>query len=227
MLAGTSVAPPQLDEFFCANEAHLRAQELAELGLSEHVGLSQLNRRVCGPVCCFRRCRSTSSRVRSHPPTTQRPFVVGSGGHYPRVVAANAVARDAGIRDEQLVSGALALAPDLALRDRDDDAESHALAQLATWMLTFTPMACLAPPNAMVAEIGTSLRLFGGLPRLVARLPPAALDAWVTTMRMGIAPTPGAALAARTRRHHASRRRARARLPQVLGPLAAHAARSA
>jgi uncharacterized damage-inducible protein DinB len=35
MLAGTRVAPPQLDEFFCANEAHLRAAELAELGTSE------------------------------------------------------------------------------------------------------------------------------------------------------------------------------------------------
>ena len=35
MLAGTPVAPPQLDEFFCANEAHLRAAELAEIGLSE------------------------------------------------------------------------------------------------------------------------------------------------------------------------------------------------
>ena len=35
MLAGTSVKPPQLDEFFCANEAHLRARELAEIGLSE------------------------------------------------------------------------------------------------------------------------------------------------------------------------------------------------
>jgi uncharacterized damage-inducible protein DinB len=35
MLAGTSVKPPQLDEFFCANEAHLRAEELALLGLSE------------------------------------------------------------------------------------------------------------------------------------------------------------------------------------------------
>ena len=35
MLAGTPVAPPQLDEFFCANEAHLRADELAEIGLSE------------------------------------------------------------------------------------------------------------------------------------------------------------------------------------------------
>jgi len=37
MLAGTAVAPPQLDEFFCANEAKLRAAELAELGLSEDV----------------------------------------------------------------------------------------------------------------------------------------------------------------------------------------------
>jgi len=35
MLAGTPVAPPQLDEFFCANEAHLRAGELAAIGLSE------------------------------------------------------------------------------------------------------------------------------------------------------------------------------------------------
>lgn len=35
MLAGSSVAPPQLDEFFCANEAHLRATDLAELGYSE------------------------------------------------------------------------------------------------------------------------------------------------------------------------------------------------
>ena len=37
MLAGTSVPPPQLDEFFCANEAHLRAAELAEIGLSEEL----------------------------------------------------------------------------------------------------------------------------------------------------------------------------------------------
>ena len=35
MLAGTDVPPPQLDEFYCANEAHLRARELAEIGLSE------------------------------------------------------------------------------------------------------------------------------------------------------------------------------------------------
>ncbi|MGZ5038855.1 MAG: DinB family protein [Usitatibacter sp.] len=35
MLAGTGVKPPQLDEFYCANEATLRAADFAELGFSE------------------------------------------------------------------------------------------------------------------------------------------------------------------------------------------------
>lgn len=35
MLSGTRVKPPQLDEFYCANEAHLRAGEFRELGFSE------------------------------------------------------------------------------------------------------------------------------------------------------------------------------------------------
>jgi len=145
------------------------------------------------------------------------PFVVGSGGHYPRVVAANRAARDAGIRDGQLVSGALALVPDLVLRDRDVDAEMRALAQLATWTLTFTPMACLAPPDAIVADIGSSLRLFGGRARLIARLV-AGAHAQGYPNRLGIAPTPGAALllarAGRTKAIDDLRE-----LPQALGSL--------
>jgi len=35
MLAGTAVKPPQLDEFYCANEAHLRAGDFAALGFTE------------------------------------------------------------------------------------------------------------------------------------------------------------------------------------------------
>ncbi len=35
MLAGTSVAPPQLDEFYCAGEASLRAADFAALGFTE------------------------------------------------------------------------------------------------------------------------------------------------------------------------------------------------
>jgi protein ImuB len=151
------------------------------------------------------------------PADAARPFVVGSGGHYPRVVAANAVARDAGIRAGQLVSGALALAPELLLRDRDSDGEARALAQLATWALTFTPMACSAPPDALVAEIGGSLRLFGGLPRLAARLTEGTHALGYAT-RVGIAPTPLAALlmarAGRTQPVTDARQ-----LPGVLAPI--------
>jgi uncharacterized damage-inducible protein DinB len=35
MLAGTPVAPPQLDEFFCTHEAPLRAADFAALGFTE------------------------------------------------------------------------------------------------------------------------------------------------------------------------------------------------
>jgi hypothetical protein len=35
MMSATARKPPQLDEFFCANEAQLRAAEFAELGWTE------------------------------------------------------------------------------------------------------------------------------------------------------------------------------------------------
>ncbi len=35
MLSATSVEPPQLDEFFCVGESHLRAVDFAELGWTE------------------------------------------------------------------------------------------------------------------------------------------------------------------------------------------------
>ena len=99
-----------------------------------------------------------------------RRFVVASVGRVPQVVAANAAARAAGIRPNLTISAALALAPDIVLRDRDAAAEAEALADLATWVLQFTPQACLAAPDAIVAEVGASARLFGGLPRLLTRL---------------------------------------------------------
>jgi hypothetical protein len=35
MLSATSITPPQLDEFFAAEEAPLRARDFAELGFDE------------------------------------------------------------------------------------------------------------------------------------------------------------------------------------------------
>jgi protein ImuB len=151
------------------------------------------------------------------PADTAHPFVVSSGGHYPRVVAANAAARETGVRAGQLISAALAFAPELRSRDRDAHAEADALAQIATWALTFTPNAGLAPPDAIVAEIGGSLRLFSGLPQLVARLT-RGTQALGYTARLGLAPTPGAALLL-ARAGHTQPVTTIAQLPALLAPL--------
>ena len=127
------------------------------------------------------------------PTDAAKPFAVASGGRTPRIVSANAAARDAGIHPGQLVSASLALAPDLLLRDRNPGAESAALAAVATWLTQFTPTVVLAPPDAVLAEIGGSLRLFGGLPALMARLSRGTHDLGYA-IRSAIAPTPAAAL---------------------------------
>jgi protein ImuB len=122
-----------------------------------------------------------------------RPFAVATGGHSPRIVAVNDAARDAAIAPEQLVSAALARAPGIVLRDRDRRQETAALEAVAAWATQFTPAISLAPPDAVLAEIGGSLRLFGGLKRLTAELTRGARDLGYST-RLALAPTPLAAL---------------------------------
>ena len=127
------------------------------------------------------------------PDDAAQPFVVTSGGHHPRVVAANAAARAAGIRRDQLISAALALAPDVTLRERDPAAETEALCDVASAVLAYTPCASLAPPNAVVADIEGSIRLFGGLAQVVERLM-RDVQARGHDARLALAPTPTAAL---------------------------------
>jgi len=122
-----------------------------------------------------------------------QPFGVASGGNAPQIVAANDAALEAGIRPGQSIATSLALAPDIVLRDRDTAAEARALAQIATWTLRFTPQVSLAARDAIVLEIGASLRLFGGLAPLVARIR-HGIEKQGYAIRLGIAPTPTAAL---------------------------------
>jgi protein ImuB len=73
---------------------------------------------------------------------------------------------------------ALALLPRLLLRDRDPALEHDTLTQAANWALQFTPSVSLQnPPRddqpaaaGLLLEVAASLRLFGGLPSLQARL---------------------------------------------------------
>jgi protein ImuB len=145
-------------------------------------------------------------------------FVVASGGNAPKVIAANAAAREAGIRRGHAIAAALALAPDIVLRDRDPGAEARAIAQLATWTLRFTPQVSVIAADALVLEIGASLRLFGGLPPLVARIS-NGVKAQGYEAQLGIAPSPTAALLlarAATMDPHACDAR---ELPRILAPL--------
>jgi protein ImuB len=124
---------------------------------------------------------------------TVQKFVVASGGNAPKVIATNDAAHEAGIRRGHTISAALALAPDIVLRDRDPGAETRAIAQLATWTLRFTPQVSVIAVDALVLEIGGSLRLFGGLPPLVARIS-NGVKAQGYEALLGIAPSPTAAL---------------------------------
>ncbi len=120
-------------------------------------------------------------------------FVVASGGNAPHVVAANDAARVAGIRRGLSITAALALAPDIVLRDRDVAAEAHALEQIATSLLRFTPQVSIARTDALALEIGGSLRLFGGLQHLTRQID-EAIRAQGYCAQLAIAPTPTAAL---------------------------------
>jgi protein ImuB len=145
------------------------------------------------------------------------PFAVTSGGHYPQVVTVNAAARAMGVKRGQLVSAALALAPGIALRDRDLVAESASLGDLAAFMLGFTPQASIAPPDAVLADLGSSLRLFGGLARLL-RLIGGGIDVRGYRLSPGVAPTPVAALAL-ARARQSTPVFARNDLPSMLAPM--------
>jgi len=137
------------------------------------------------PVDVFTRGRS--------PADAAKPFAVTTGGRTPRIIGANAAARDAGVHPGQLVSASLAFSPDLVLRERDPGAESAALEAVASWATQFTPAIALAPPSAVLAEIGGSLRIFGGLTALTARLAQGAHDLGYAA-QWAFAPTSAAAL---------------------------------
>ena len=110
-----------------------------------------------------------------------------------RVVQASEPAGDAGVGPGLPLNAALALCPGLRAVERDEAGETDALARLAGWAGGFTSGVSPEPPDALLLEIGGSLRLFGGLPALRARLRRALTTTGHEALE-GIAPTPLAAL---------------------------------
>ncbi|MEM6640857.1 MAG: DNA polymerase Y family protein [Pseudomonadota bacterium] len=109
------------------------------------------------------------------------------------VCAANAAARDQGVKAGLPLTAAYALIPELITGERDPAKEARWLERLGAWCLQFTSEVSPVPPNALVLEVRGSLTLFGGLDALVQQLRDA-LGALGVTHRLAVAPTPLAAL---------------------------------
>jgi protein ImuB len=109
-----------------------------------------------------------------------------------RVFACDSKARARGVRAGMAVSAALALAPRLRVVPRDPAAETEALLGVAGWAAQFTPGVALEFPDSVLLEVSGSLKLFGGLSPLLARLREGLAEmGW--SAALAVAPTPRAA----------------------------------
>ncbi|MCC2956134.1 DNA polymerase Y family protein [Massilia sp. IC2-477] len=109
-----------------------------------------------------------------------------------RVLAVSPLARAAGVGRGMRRGGVLMLMPEARLHERDPAREAEALDAVALAMLQFTPQVALAEEATLLLDIGASLRLFGGIRALCARVR-ASLQALGFTASISCAPTARAA----------------------------------
>lgn len=108
------------------------------------------------------------------------------------IVTCNADACRRGLRAGMTTAAAWALVPNLAVVARDESAERAALQRIAAWALQFTAVVCVTEPDGLLLELGASLKLFGGLDRLCARIDAGLRDLGYGA-HLACAPTPAAA----------------------------------
>ncbi len=130
-----------------------------------------------------------------------RPYVVADGpATRPVVRCVNPAARDLGVEPGMPVAAARALASELAVLQRDEAAEARALHNLACWACQFTPGVVLQAGAGLILEAGSTLRLHGGLPRLLACMRQGIAELGYHASP-GVAPTPLAAWLLAKARH--------------------------
>ncbi|MFM0393803.1 Y-family DNA polymerase [Paraburkholderia phytofirmans] len=94
----------------------------------------------------------------------------------------------AGVHAGHSRSYALALAPGLELLAADAARETQAFEAIALALLTYTPKVSLAEAHTLLLEVGSGLRLFGGLRALLSRVS-ATVAEFGYTARIACAPT--------------------------------------
>jgi protein ImuB len=114
-----------------------------------------------------------------------------------RVAACNAAAIACGVRPGMPVSAAQALAVGLVVRTRDLDAEQESLSGLAAWTGRFTPAVSLQPPNGLLLEIGSCLRMHHGLDQMLGKVLAGLKEMGYASTHAGAPTAQGAWLLAR------------------------------
>ena len=122
-----------------------------------------------------------------------RPWAVIDEAHGKQVVrAASQPARKMGVETGMALTAAYALCPELETEQRDHSAEQACLTDLADGAVQYSSMVSLEP-QALLLEIGASLKLFGGLQALCARVE-GDLRQQPYQVDIAVAPSPQAAL---------------------------------
>jgi protein ImuB len=108
------------------------------------------------------------------------------------VLVCNAAAEACGIRSGAAVAAAQVLNPKLRLLDRSPGAEQQALKGVAAWAYQYTDRLVIEPAMpAVLAELSASLKLFGGVEKLLRRIA-ADFAPLGYAYRLAVAPTPSA-----------------------------------
>jgi protein ImuB len=122
-----------------------------------------------------------------------RPWAVIDKAHGKQIIhSASQPAREMGVETGMALTAAYALCPELQTERRDHAAEEACLTDLADGAIQYSSMVSLEP-QALLLEIGASLKLFGGLQALWARVE-GDLRQKPYSVEIAVAPTPQAAL---------------------------------
>jgi protein ImuB len=96
--------------------------------------------------------------------------VIEKQGNHSRVIACNPAASTSGVKIGMPISAAQALVGGLVVRGRDWVAEQESLFGIAAWAGRFTPSVSLQPPDGLLLETGSCLRLHRGLDNLLGQV---------------------------------------------------------
>jgi len=118
--------------------------------------------------------------------------VIEKQGNRSHVIVCNESASELGVRTGMPGSAAQALVTNLIVRNRDLASEQESLEGLAAWAGSFTPSVSLQPPQGLLIEIGSCLRLHRGFKNLIAQMR-NGLNEMGYSASMACAPTPHAA----------------------------------